>query len=92
MKFMLIVKVRLAKPFAFWKSHFDAHDEARRAAGVHVVFCHPIIGEQAAMYAVETQTPRLVHDMIYDEEVGRLIEASGFVIGEEQITVCEVID
>jgi hypothetical protein len=92
MKFFVIVQVRLTKPFAFWKERFDSHREARRAAGIHDRFAHPVIGEQAAVYAVETQTPRAIHDMIYDEAVRPEIEASGFVVGEEIITLCELLD
>jgi len=87
--FVLVVRVRLCRPFAFWKSHFDAHREARMAGGIEDIFCYPIVGEQAALYGVRTSTPRAVHDMVYDETVRPLIEASGFVVGSEQITVCE---
>lgn len=92
MKFLVIVKVHLSVPFDFWKSRFDAHREARRAAGIHDVLCHPVIGEQAAVYAVQTETPRAVHEMIYDPASRPGIEASGFIIGREEITVCEVSD
>jgi hypothetical protein len=92
MKFVLVVRVQLCRPFAHWKQHFDAHRDARRAGGIEDVFCYPVIGEQAVIYGVRTSTPRSVHDMIYDEAIRPLIEASGFVVGSEQITVCEDLE
>jgi len=90
--FLVVVKVPLVKPFAYWKQRFDAHRDARRQAGIEDVFAHPVIGEQAVLYAVRTATPRAVHDLIYDEAARPQIEASGFVVGREQITVCELPD
>lgn len=92
MDFLVVVRVELCKPFDFWKGHFDAHREERRKAGIEDVFCHPVIGAQAALYGVRTTTPRLVHDMVYHDEIRPLIEASGFVVGSEQITVCEYVE
>jgi hypothetical protein len=92
LKFLVVVKVPLTKPFAFWKQRFDAHRSAREAGGIKDVFAHPVIGEQAVLYAVETSTPRLVHDMIYDDSVRPGIEESGFTVGAEQITVCELVE
>ena len=92
MKFRVVVKVRLNKPFAFWKARFDSHRAARKAGGIEDVFASPVLGEQAAVYVVETTTPRAVHDMVYDDRVRPEIEASGFIIGSESITVCEVVD
>ncbi len=92
MEFLVVVHVSLSKPFNFWKGHFDAHREERRKGGIIDVFCHPIIGSQAALYGVRTKTPRLVHDMIYDDEIRKLVEASGFVVGSEKITVCEWVN
>jgi hypothetical protein len=92
MKFFVIVKVKLAKPFDFWKERFDSHSSARREAGIFDKFAYPVIGEQAAVYAVETATPRAIHDMIYDDSVRPQIESSGFVIGQEVITLCELTD
>lgn len=92
MKFLVIVKVPLLKPFAFWKERFDSHRVARQAGGIEDVFAHPVIGEQAAVYAVKTSTPRAVHDMIYDEAVRPMIEESGFAVGREMITVCEWLE
>jgi hypothetical protein len=92
MKFLVVVKVPLVKPFAFWRARFDEHRPVRAAAGIHDVFAYPIVGEQAVLYAVKTETPRAIHEMIYDEEARPHIEASGFVIGKESITVCEVMD
>jgi hypothetical protein len=89
MQFLMIVRVKLCKPFDYWKERFDAHREARRSSGIEDVFCYPVVGEQAAMYGVLTSTPRAVHDLIYSDAAKPLIEASGFVIGSEQITVCE---
>lgn len=89
MKFVLVVHVRISKPFAFWKRRFDGHRQARKAGGIEDVFCYPVIGEQAVVYGVRTSNPRLVHDMVYDEQVRPLIEESGFVIGSEVIHVCE---
>ncbi|EJL30813.1 Protein of unknown function (DUF3764) [Caulobacter sp. AP07] len=89
MKFLLVVKLSLSKPFAHWAERFDQHSQARAAAGIEDVFRHPVIGEQAAVYAVRTTTPRAVHDMIYDPAVRGHIEESGFVIGSEQILVCD---
>ena len=92
MNFLVVVRVPLIRPFAFWKQHFDTHRSARRAAGIEDVFAYPILGEQAVLYAVKTSTPRTVHDMIYDPTVRPLIEESGFVVGQEVITVCEVVE
>jgi len=92
LKFLVVVRVPLNKPFAFWKERFDAHRAARAESGIQDVFARPVIGEQAALYAVETATPRAVHDMIYDEQVRPQIEASGFIVGREIITVCELTD
>ena len=92
MKFLVIVKVPLRKPFAFWKERFDAHRPARQAGGIEDVFAQPVIGEQAVVYAVKTRMPRAVHDMIYNEAIRPMIEESGFVVGQEMITVCEWID
>ena len=89
MTVMLIVKLTLNKPFVHWVERFDAHNDARRAAGIETVFRHPMIGEQAVVYAVRTRTPRAVHDMIYDTEHRQSIEESGFVIGSEIIWVCD---
>jgi hypothetical protein len=92
MMFFVIVKIRLTKPFDFWKQRFDAESSARRASGVFDQFAYPVIGEQAAVFAVKTATPRLIHDMTYNDAVRPGIEASGFAIGEEVLTVCESID
>ena len=92
MEFLVVVHVALSKHFAFWKSHFDAHGDERKKVGIVDVFCCPIIGAQAALYGVRTKFPRRVHDMIYDELIRQLIEASGFVVGSELITICEYVD
>ncbi|EJL27321.1 Protein of unknown function (DUF3764) [Caulobacter sp. AP07] len=92
MTFFLIVKVSLIQPFDHWVKLFDADREPREASGTHVVFRHPVIGEQAAVFGVRTQSPRLVHDMMYHPEVRAMIEASGLVVGSEQIIVCEAVD
>jgi hypothetical protein len=92
LNFLVVVKVPLVKPFAFWKKHFDAHRAARQAAGIEDVFAYPVVGEQAVLYAVRTRTPRAVHDLVYDEGARPLIEQSGFVVGQEVITVCEAVD
>jgi hypothetical protein len=89
MQFLLVVRVKLCRPFEYWKKHFDAHRDGRRTAGIEDVFCYAIVGEQAALYGVLTRTPRAVHDMVYDEATRPMIEASGFVVGSEDITVCE---
>lgn len=89
MTFLLIVKVQLCRPYAHWVACFDADRDARRACGVEDVFRHPVIGEQAAVFAMRTAEPRLVHDMMYDPRVRPAIEASGLVIGSEQILVCD---
>jgi hypothetical protein len=89
MQFVLVVKLRLDRPFDHWVSRFDAHRDARAAAGIVDIFRHPVIGEQAVVYAVRTADPRAVHDMIYDPDHRPGIEESGFVIGSEQILVCE---
>jgi hypothetical protein len=91
MEFMVVVRVRLHRPFAQWKAEFDAHRETRANTGVHDAFCYPIVGEQAALYGVRTAFPRLVHDMVYDAEIRPVVEASGFVVGSEQITLCEMV-
>ena len=88
--FMVVVKVRLSKPFAYWKERFDAHREGRREAGIEDVFCHAVIGEHAAIYAVRTGHPRRVHDMVYDPAIRPMIEESGFVVGTEEIVVAEI--
>jgi hypothetical protein len=90
--FLVVVRVPLTKPFAFWRERFDAHRSVRREAGIEDVFAYPVIGEQAVLYAVKTRTPRAVHEMIYDEAARAEIEASGFVIGGEVITLCELVD
>jgi hypothetical protein len=90
MEFIVVVRVRLCRSFMQWKAEFDAHREARAKTGVHDEFCYPIVGEQAALYAVRTSSPRLVHDMVYDAEIRPIVEASGFVIGSEQVTLCEL--
>lgn len=92
MDFLVVVRVPLVKPFSFWKERFDAHRPARSAAGIEDVFAYPVVGEQAVLYAVKTRTPRAVHDLIYDEAARAEIEASGFVVGREQITVCEAVE
>jgi hypothetical protein len=89
MQFLLVVRVNICKPYAFWRQHFDADRDGRRRAGIEDVFCYPVIGEQAVVYGVRTSNPRSVHDMVYDDRIRPMIEASGFVVGSEQITVCE---
>lgn len=89
MKFLLVVKVKLCQPYAHWVARFDADREARRAGGVEDVFRHPVIGEQAAVFAMRTAEPRLVHDMMHDARLRPAIEASGLVIGSEEILVCD---
>jgi hypothetical protein len=89
MQFLLVVKVAISKPFEHWAERFDAHRAARAAAGIEDVFRHPVIGEQAIVYAVSTANPRAVHDMIYSPDAREGIEESGFVIGSEEIILCE---
>lgn len=91
MKFLVVVKARLSKPFSHWVAAFDADREARFSSGVEDLFRYPVIGEQCVVFAMRTESPRLVHDMMYDERVRPGIESSGLVIGSEQITVCEAI-
>jgi len=90
--FLVVVKVRLNRPYAHWQSCFDADRENRAAAGITDVFRHPVIGEQAALYAVRTANPRMVHDFVYDPAARPGIEASGFVVGAEEITLCEIAE
>ena len=92
MKFFVVVKVRLARPFDHWKQRYDAHTSVRRENGIFDRFAYPIIGEQGAIYAVETENPRRVHEMIYDDTIRPDVEQSGFVIGQEIITVCELTE
>lgn len=92
MKFLVTVKVSINKPFAFWKSRFDEHAATRRAAGIIDVFCAPVVGEQSILYCVKTDTPRLIHDMIYETAIREHVEASGHIIGSEQMTLCECMD
>lgn len=91
MKFVLVVHVNICKPFEHWKAMFDADRDNRRQAGIEDVFCYPVVGEQAVVYGVKTASPRAVHDMVYDERIRPMIEASGFVVGSERITVCEYL-
>jgi hypothetical protein len=88
---IVVVRVQLCRPFGQWKAEFDAHREARAKTGVHDVFCYPIVGEQAALYGVRTSSPRLVHDTVYDAEIRPIVEASGFIVGSEKITLCELV-
>lgn len=90
--FLVVVKVRLSLPYAHWESCFDADRAARAAAGIEDVFRCPVMGEQAVLYGVRTPNPRMVHDFIYDPRKRPEIEASGFMIGSEQITICEVTE
>ena len=90
MRFLVVVKIDLSLPYAHWQTAYEAGRDARFATGVHDVFRHPVLGEQAALYAVETSDPRMVHDFVYDPARRPAIEASGFVVGSERITVCEV--
>lgn len=89
MEFVLIVKVALNRPFAHWAAAFDADEAARDRAGVHTLFRHPVIGEQAVVFGVRTASPRLVHDMMYHPDVRSGIELSGLVVGSEEIVVCD---
>lgn len=88
-RFLVVVRLRLDRPYAHWQSCFDADQDARAAAGISDVFRAAVVGDQAAVYAVRTDNPRLVHDYIYDPNVRPAIEGSGFVIGSEAIAVCE---
>jgi len=90
--YLVVVKVRLCLPYAHWESCFDADKPARAAAGIEDVFRYPVQGEQAALYGVKTAHPRMVHDFVYDPEKRPFVEASGFVVGREDITICEVND
>lgn len=90
--YLVVVKIKLVARFAAWKAAYDAHRQARRDSGIEDVFCHPVLGEQAALYAVKTASPRMVLDMIYEPENRAFIEASGHVIGQETVTICEVVD
>jgi hypothetical protein len=87
--FLVVVKLRLDRPYTHWQGCFDADRGPREAAGIRDVFRAAVIGEQAAIYAVRTSHPRLVHDYIYDPAIRPAIEGSGFIIGSESIAVCE---
>lgn len=89
MTFVVIVKFRLSLPYEHWVAQFDAHDAARRTTGVETLFRYPVIGEQSAVYGVRTERPRTVHDTIYDPAIRDMIEASGFIVGSEEIILCE---
>lgn len=91
-KFLVVVKVPLSLPYAHWQACFDADRAARAAAGIDDVFRAAIIGEQAALYGVRTAHPRMVHDFVYDPGKRPEIEASGFIVGAETITICEELD
>lgn len=88
-RFLVVVKLRLDRPYAHWQSRFDADRGPRESAGIFDVFRAAVVGEQAAIYAVRTDNPRLVHDYIYDPAMRPAIEESGFVIGSERISICE---
>lgn len=90
-EYLAVVKIRIDRPFAHWKPHFDAHAPARAALGIIDVLCAPVVGEQAVVYAVRTTTPRLIHDMMYEPEARSHILASGHVLGQETFTLCEWI-
>jgi len=90
--FLVVVKVPLVRPFSYWRERFEAHRSARQSVGIVDVFAYPVIGEQAVVYAVRTSTPRAVHDLIYDPAARPQIEESGFVVGREEITVCEIVE
>jgi hypothetical protein len=92
MRFLVVVKVDLSMPYELWQVAYDEGQGARRATGVRDIFRHPVLGEQAALYAVETCEPRTVHDFVYDPRHRPAIEASGFVVGSERITICEIED
>ena len=87
----MVVKVAINKPFAHWKSAFDAHADTRKSLGIHDVFCAPVIGEQAILYGVTTDRPREILDMMYETEARRFIEASGHEFGTEVFTLCEIV-
>lgn len=89
MQFLLIVHARLSKPYAHWVKDFDADDAARRAGGVEAIFRHPVIGDQSVVFGMRVSDPRPVHDMMYHPDFRPMIEASGLVVGSEQITVCQ---
>ncbi|MCG4262435.1 DUF3764 family protein [Acetobacter senegalensis] len=89
MEYIVIVRFDLSKPFAHWASCFDEHEPARIELGITTLFRYAVIGQQAAIYAVRTAQPRLVHDVIYAPSLRKEIEASGFIVGSEQITLCE---
>lgn len=91
-QFLVVVKVRLSLPYAHWEACFDADRQARSAGGIEDVFRYPVMGEQAALYAVKTAHPRMVHDFVYHPEKRPEIERSGFVVGTEEIFICEVTD
>lgn len=91
-RFLVVVKVQINKPYAFWKERFDQHAEARLADGIEDVFCAPVIGEQAILYGVRTDRPRDVLDMMYQPEALAHITESGHVVGSEEYTLCEVVE
>ena len=85
----LFVKMKLNKSYDYWLNCFEAHKEVRLQNGIKDIMVKPVIGEQAAMYVVEAERPRMVLDMMYGDDALEFVLASGHVIGEEVVTICE---
>lgn len=88
-RFLVVVTLRLDRPYAHWQGRFDADRGPRESVGIFDVFRAAVVGEQSAIYAVRTDNPRLIHDYIYDPAMRPAIAESGFVIGSERIVVSE---
>lgn len=89
MRCIVVVKASLSVTFEEWARHFDAGRDARAAHGVELVFRHPVIGEQAVVFAQRTDHPRLIHDMMYHPAIRPEIEASGLVLGTEEVLILD---
>lgn len=89
MSYLFIVKMDLDRPYAHWVEQFDADAPNREAGGVHCLFRHPVMGEQAVVFGMKTEDRRSVHDMMYHPDLRPHVEESGLVIGSEQILVCD---
>ncbi len=78
---------KLEKSYDHWVSAFDAHDDARKAAGIKALYRGHDLSDATSIHVV-LQTPSMEVLGEFMKENAEIIKESGHIAGTGETTVC----
>ena len=83
----VIIKGKLEKSYDHWVAAFDAHESARKSAGLNVLYRGHDLSDSAAIHIV-LQTPSMETLSKFMQDNADYMKESGNSPGSGEVTVC----